>query len=400
MKRIILWLLLFPMLASAQQISGRVEVALTNADALQSYQVQGTGILRAEQSGIELQQSFVHVQYDLSTSWKADVVANAYSDGNKKLGFTQAFLHYKPLSPNPVKFSSRLGFFYPALSVENISDGWLSPYTYTQSAINSWFGEELRILGAEFSASSNGRSRRSPWSWQLHGSVFKSNDPIGSLITWRGFALHDRQSLHNDRISIAAIPSIVDRDTIWGPDYVKPFMEVDGKWGFYVGGHVRYFRDTEFRYYYFDNKAEPRSVNEERIYAWRTKFHSLAFQHQINAQWRFMSQFLDGATDMGIRIVYADYTAGYVALSYSEGDNRITFRYDQWDVREEDNKPEDQNNSHGFGVTTAWRHQLDQQWEVGLEYHINKNRAANRVQLNLPEQATQQQLKLVLSYQF
>ncbi len=398
----ILFVLLFMCCSSAiaQEISGRVEGGLSVSSSEPNFLSQGSGILRSEGSEILLQQGFIRLEHDWADAWHIDMVGNIYSDGERKLGLTQAFIRYKPLMQQTVKFQSRVGFFYPELSIENTQPGWLSPYTYTQSAINSWFGEELRTLGAEFSLLSNGRARRSPWSWETHLGVYKGNDPIGSLLTWRGFALHDRQSLHHDKIPFSPIPTVISEDLVNGPNYVEPFTEIDGKWGFYLGLQARYFRKTEVRYYYYDNLADPTAVNQQRLYAWRTKFHSLTFQHQLSPQWRVMAQVLDGATDMGSRFVYADFSSAYVAVSWNDSDHRISARLDLWDVDEDDRWPQDQNNSHGIGVTVAWRYAINSHWELGSEYHWNKNRAANRRQFSQSETITQQQLRLVLSYQF
>ncbi len=395
-----LLLLLMTVPAHAQQISGRVEAALINADSESSWQQRGTGILRSNESGVQLQQGFLRLQHNLNSAWSADIIANYYDDGEKHLGFSQAFLQYKPLSPNKIKFKSKLGFFYPAMSIENVSAGWLSPYTYTQSSINSWIGEELRTLGGEVSAFSNGRARRSPWSWEAHLGVFKGNDPLGSLLTWRGFATHDRQSLHHDRVNFARLPSVLADDQINGPAWVEPFREIDGRWGAYAGAHLRYFRQSELRYYYYDNRANPDAVNDERLYAWRTKFHSLAAQHNIDSQWRLMAQVMDGSTLMGYRIVYADFTAWYLATRFKQNNHSVTFRYDFWEVIEDDMMPNDQNNSDGESYTIAWRYQWNKHWEFGAEYHYTSNWAQNRLQLNMPTHIDQSQSKLVLAYSF
>ncbi|MFT6269189.1 MAG: hypothetical protein ACJAVV_002013 [Alphaproteobacteria bacterium] len=148
--------------AFAQNITARVATAIVIADSIPSWQNKGTGLIRGEKNGVQWLQGFVAGSYSISPNWQDKAVINAYADGEKKLGFTQAYLQYKPLSPNNIKFKSRIGTFYPEMSVENISEGWLSPYTYKQSAINSWIGKELRTLGAEATWFSNGRKRRSP----------------------------------------------------------------------------------------------------------------------------------------------------------------------------------------------------------------------------------------------
>lgn len=385
---------------SAQTISGRVEIAIVDADELITWQNNGTGILRPESSGLQLQQGFIRTQYDINQNWSIDTILNVHQDGNEHIGFTQAFARYKPLTPSKIKFKSRIGFFYPGMSIENVAHGWLSPYTFTQSAINSWVGEELRTLGAELSIFSNGRARRSKWSWEATGGLFKGNDPVGSLLTWRGFAMHDRQSLHIDRINFAPIPTIIDSDLINGPAWVEPFTEIDNRWGYYLGAQLRYFRRSEVRYYYYDNRADPSAQNNVNLYAWRTTFNSFSAQHNIDQQWRVMAQLLVGATDMGPSIVKADFTAWYLAAHYFQDNHSLTARYDKFIVRENDNLPMDQNDSDGFGITIAWRYQINADWEIGTEFHYNNNTAANREQLGLPVEQKQSQSRLVLAFNF
>ena len=141
-------------------------------------------------------------------------------------------------------------------------------------------------------------------------------------------------------------------------------------------------------------------VNDLRLYAWRTKFHSLAFQHNLNERWRFMSQIMDGSTDMGPQIVYADFRSWYLGLRYQQEKHSVTFRYDWFRVWEDDLRPNDQNDSDGYGVTLAWRYQLNSNWELGAEYHYNENSVANRVQLDIPIEQNQSQSRLVIAYHF
>lgn len=391
-------------IVKAQTLTGRIELAFNQADPFVNYQSQGTGVLRTEDSGPQLQQALLVYKQTINASWTANAVANAYLDGEKHLGFTQAYLAYKPLSGSNVRFKSRLGFFYPALSVENTAKGWLSPYTYTQSAINSWIGEEMRVLGGEASLFSNGRKRRSPWSWEAHLGLYKGNDTFGTLLAWRSFAFHDRQSLHHDRVFFAPIPTVSDPATFDSPTWLSPFTEIDGKLGMYVGAHLSYLRKADIRYYFYDNRADPSRLNSIRLYAWRTKFHSLAYQHQLNRSWRLMMQIMEGATDMGPRKVYADFTARYIALNFKPlsalGKHQVTLRYDHFDVREDDYKPYDKNNNHGHAWTIAWRYQLSKQIELGAEWHTNATVVKNRSTLGPDPEQSQSQQKLVLSYTF
>ena len=388
--------------ASTTTLSGGIEVGANLVDTNTSYQDSGTGILRFSDNGPELFQAWLKYDTALAKSLRLNVIANAYADGEHHLGLTQAFIQYKPLRPNQIKLKYRAGFFYPHWSVENTNEGWLSPYTYTQSAINSWIGEEVRIAGFEIAAFSNGRRLGSPWSWELNAGVFKGNDPTGTLLAWRGFSYHDRQSLHHDRVNFAPATSIVSEDIIDAPPWTDPFEEIDGRWGMYFGGHLNYQRSTLIKYYYYDNNADPAALNEVRLYAWDTKFHSLALSHNIASNLRLLSQIMYGSTDMGPRVVTANYHSAFVMLSYHQNKHRFSGRIEYSQV-EEDNSdivPVDQNDSKTHAFTAAWRYKMDKTLAFGIELHMNKNEADNRVQFTLPTQQSDIQARLVLGISF
>ncbi|MGB3727238.1 MAG: hypothetical protein WA981_15920 [Glaciecola sp.] len=384
----------------AQHVSGRIEASIVTGGSVESWQEKGIGATRFSGTALKWQQGVLVGDYRLSPNWQLKGVVNTYADGEEHLGFTQAYVDYKPLSANKIRFKARVGMFYPEMSVENTAKAWLSPYTYTQSAINSWIGEELRVFGGEVSWFTNGRKFRSPWSATFNMGTFKGNDPIGSLLTWRGWAMHDRQSLHHDKVQFADIPSVTNVDVFNSPTFVPVFSEIDGKWGSYAGLHIDYLRKTNIRYYIYNNRTNPNAINAQRIYAWRTKFHSLALEHVVNKNWRILSQMMTGSTLMGDNMVSADYTAAYLMASYKYQLHRTSVRIDYYDVDENDAHPQDPNNNHGVGITTAWRYAFSPNIELGAEYHFHKSNTDNRVLLGFNSKLSQTQLRLVASYLF
>lgn len=384
----------------ALEVKGVVQLNYVKADGVPSWFDQGTGILAYSNDGANVQQALVELSDNFSNGLSFAVVANYYPLGEQNLGISQAQISYKPLSSDKLRWRGRVGFFYPKLSLENVDTGWLSPFTYTQSAVNSWFGEELRTAGLEVTLYSPGRSRNSPISWEFHGSLFKANDPIGTIISWRGFAMHDRQSLNNDRVPFAPYPSVVGEDRIFHPNYVEPYHELDGKIGFYVGTHIEYYKQSTLRYYYYDNQANPLVVNHQRLYAWRTKFHSLALQHKFDNNTRLLGQWLSGSSVMGNRFVYIDFDAWYVMLSHKYKAHRISVRLDKFQVQEDDIFLWDQNNSDGHGVTLAWRYDLNKNWQLGVEQHVNKNSADIRSTLGQDVEVDQQQSLGVIQFRW
>lgn len=384
----------------AAEINGLVQFNYVQADGSSSWLDAGSNILVYSENGFNLQQGIVQVSDDLASGLSYDLVANFYSSGEKHLGMTQAQVVYKPLSNSIIRWKGRVGVFYPSMSLENVELGWLSPFSYTQSAINSWIGEEVRTPGLELSLFSPGRARYSPFSWEVNIGAFKGNDPAGAIITWRGFALHDRQSFFNERIPIAPYPTVIASDGLNHPDYVEPFHEFDGRTGFYLGAHLDFFNQSSFRYYYYDNQADENQVNNEGIYGWRTRFHSIALQHKTAGNSRIIAQWLSGDTIMGKRFVAANFEAWFLMFSHVREEHRWSVRYDQFKVNEDDIFPWDANNSDGKALTLAWRYNLTTAWQVGLEQHINRNTVASRVSLGQEPRVSQRQTLAVLQYRW
>ena len=386
--------------SQAADVTVLLQANYVNADQKASWYQGDTGILAYSSDSANVQQAVIDISDTFSSGLRYELVANYYPLGEQNLGVSQAQLSYKPLSQNVVRWRARAGLFYPAMSLENVSMAWLSPYSYTQSAINTWLGEELRVAGLEMTLFSPGRARNSAFSWELHSGLFKGNDPMGAILTWRGFALHDRQSVYNEQIPIAAYPTVVDPTRLNHPAYVEPFHEFDGRAGFYVGAHLEYFKQSSLRYYYYDNQADPNQVNEQRIYGWRTRFHSLALQHQFSANTRLIAQWMRGDTVMGKRYVAADFDAWYVLLSQTTGQHRLSARVEKFKVAEDDVFPWDGNDSKGKALTLAWRYDVNTTWQLGLEHHINRNYAASRLSLDQEPEVSQQQTMAVVQYRW
>jgi hypothetical protein len=109
---------------------------------------------------------------------------------------------------------------------------------------------------------------------------------------------------------------------------------------------------------------------------------------------------MDGHTDMGPDIAAADFSSAFVALRWQKGKHRFYRRVEYFRVEEDDLKPSDQNSSHGVAYTLAYRYDMNEQLELGIEHHRNRNNAANRQQLGIKERQYQNQTRIVLSLRF
>lgn len=180
------------------------------------YGGDGSGLFKFddEHDSPEISQALVQIKSSLTASLELEAVLNHTQIPESFTNFSQLSLRYRPLWSPKYRWQFRAGMFYPQLGFENPDIGWLSPYNYTNSAISSWIGEEVRILGGEAKVTFPGRIRKSPHTFSLVGSFYKSNDTVGTLLSWRGWGFHDKQALYNEKINFAYLPSLQNENFV------------------------------------------------------------------------------------------------------------------------------------------------------------------------------------------
>jgi len=403
--RVVLGFALLAVVSNATaQVKGLLQVGAIKGDSYATWQEGGVGLYRydTDTDGIVLTQGLIDFRADITSGWSAHGVINAYQDPEPTLGFSQVYLQYKPLTSSKYKWHVRAGGFYPLLSLENPDMGWISPYNYTNSAINSWIGEEVRTLGVEATIKRPGRSFNSKHSFAFVGATFKGNDPAGTLLAWRGFAMHDRQTTLNEEVAFAAVASLDTPQLQFQANQVLPFEEIDGRFGYYAGVHWDYLKKSQFRFYYYDNNGDPAAVNYSTgQYAWDTRFASAAWLYKFNAKTRLITQVMSGSTAMGdTRGVDNRFYSHFVLLSHKMASHRLSIRYDYFEVTDKDDWAFDPNASHGEGVTATWRYQLSPQWQLGIEGSALHSQVDNRAAMDIAEKVSQQQISLNAQWRF
>lgn len=401
---ITLLLLSGQLLAETLKVRGLVQAsyALTT-ESQPSFFEQGTGILRYDEDNAwQINQALLEISGDLSDHISWHSVLNYTHTPDSHGGFTQLFLQYKPIWSNKYRWQFRAGMFYPEMGFENPDIGWLSPYTYTNSAISSWIGEEVRTLGGEFKVTRPGRfHNRSPHTFALTGAVYKGNDPAGTLLAWRGWALHDKQSITNEPIFFADYPSINVGGLAPQANWVEPYREIDGRWGYQIGVHWDYQKRSRLKYYYFNNNADETVLARGGQYAWHTIFHSLAWQYRFDRHWRLIIQGMHGRTSMGPGAVLVGFNAWYAMVAYRDQTHHASLRFDDFNTIDKDSLiPDDNNNGHGWGLTAAYRYNLNENWQLGTELVFSESRQETRTQLNETARLQQSQLLGVVQYRF
>src|SRR3990167_5774493 len=151
---------------------------------------------------------YLVAQLETDTDFSATVHAQWHRAPEAGATVTEAWINWNPLPYSGYRVRGRAGLFYPAMSLENTDLAWTSPYTSSFSAINSWIAEEIKTRAVELSVSRPSRFFKSDHSFQWTAALFQGNDPAGSILTWRGFALHNLQTGLGERVDFANYLSI------------------------------------------------------------------------------------------------------------------------------------------------------------------------------------------------
>lgn len=335
-----------------------------------------------------------------SLSVKAQANVDAEPDrgfDRRRLDVIEAFMSYHPLLSTHTRIRIRGGIFFPPISLENSGPAWTSPYTITSSAINSWVGEEVRSTGGEFTFVWSGTQNE----FSLTGAVFGYNDPTGSLLAWRGWALQDRQTGYSDKLPLAEIPSIGYPGSLFPhqPDWTQPFREVDGRPGYYAGAAWNNGSSVDLRALYFDNNGNPTSFDGKQ-YAWHTRFSNAGVHLTLPARFEILGQYMRGSTIMGyFDAVHNEFYASYIMLSSAFGKSRASIRYDHFSVEDLDvNTVQDNNDEQGWALTADYMLEFNQHLRLALELLKVDSTRASRAKLGLPTNTVDDQFQTSLRF--
>jgi hypothetical protein len=303
----------------------------------------GVSKLRHTDDGFTALRVFADYRGRITPTLSARIVADYLDDGSSGVDIGEAYLDWKPIPRSRNQQQWRFGAFYPSLSLENGAKGWESPFTYSYSAINTWLGEEIRPVGAEWSL----RRRLAAQGHELRAFAagFYGNDPAGTLLFWRGWSLHDRQTRLHDRLDIPDLPVFRNGVPVGtAPNSVAPFVETDHRPGAYAGLEWRFARRALVQWARYDNRADPYSFADGQ-WGWRTDFDHLAVQVSLPAELGLIAQSMRGATDWVIsasptgtlspfsRLVEDEFTARFMMLTRKFGaSHRLALRYDTFAI--------------------------------------------------------------------
>lgn len=355
---------------------------------------------------LALGQASVVADAKLSEVLGAHLQANFDADPDAALqraraGLVEAFVFFRP-EPTPwLRLRLKGGLFFPLISFEHPGPAWTTAHTITPSAINSWVGEELRSTGFEGIAAWRGARHEV----SLLASVFSNNDPAGTLLSWRGWALHDRQTAVFDRLPLPPSSPFAAGDPFGGPRWTSPIREIDGRLGYQYGAAWSMDGVFDVRASFWDNRAEPSAFDGFQL-GWYTEMLSAGARVRLPRGAEVIAQYMDGTTeagevDDGRLLVDNRFRAAFVLLTGARGPHRVTGRYDWFEVEDRDIvRAVDPNDEDGHAWTVAYVASLNDTTRVALEWlQVTSNRSARGL-LGLPSRAAERQLQASLKVAF
>ena len=381
-------------------VHGLADFRYLHADGSQSWLDQGLGKLRygGSENGNDLfrvNTAALVMQARLNWAWTG-MVTTKYSNRQKNpVDISEAVLQFRPVSTSAWKLSTRLGAFMPPISMENTGIAWSSPYTLTNSAINSWVGEELKTFGGEAQLSyqfANGDKVN------VFGAGFGNNDTAGTLLAWRGWALHDYVATVSDRLPLTTrgnIFQLFPRQAM----QTQPFVEVDNRPGYYAGISMERPEWVKLRALYYDNRARTDAIDHGQ-YGWHTRFWSLGAKMDLPWQMTLIGQGMLGRTQMGRQAgglfpVDAGFWAESTLLSKAIGPHRFSVRHDRFGTTEH-NLVQHTDIEQGYAWTLDYNVTLMKHHQLNFE--VSTIHSDRKARLLLEEPTWQEEALWQISY--
>ncbi|MBI1361266.1 MAG: hypothetical protein GC155_13395 [Alphaproteobacteria bacterium] len=338
-------------------------------------------------------------------TWSTDLYLQLEFDPEQDnpVGVGEAYLRFKPMPAGSLRYSLKVGAFYPPVSLENDGVAWSTSRTLTPSAINTWIGEEVKVGGLETSVTMPAGAGH----LTATGAAFGYNDTAGTLLTFRGWAMHDHQ------INLGGEFPLPERTPAWWAlrprqaHVAEPFREIDGRVGYYAQLEWRPAAPFAASVLHYDNNGDGHSRDDFQT-SWDTAFTNVSVIAQLGENTQLLAQAMLGETawiplangpvakvdDVGFR-------SAYILLDHAFGGQGLAARLEAFETTDE-NQPYSLNSTpeNGWAVTASWRNHLTTNliWMVEGVY-VESNRDA-RSQVGVDPDQNQLQLQTALRVNF
>jgi len=393
-------MLALPAAAMQNDFDLSIDVRAVASTGLTSFLNGGGGKLRYDPDHVGLRLGSVRLGWrgDLAPTVRVTAEAFAYGDHDvHPVDLTELAVAWRPVPQGRWRNELKAGAFYPAISMEHRMRGWRTPYSLSASAINTWIGEELRTIGVEYNGDLLRQADGSSWNLGVTGAVFGWNDPAGVVIARRGWALHDRQTTLFGKLGTGQVGTgVTNSRTLF-------YRDLDHRPGWYGGLSANYRGLVELRAMHYDNRADPTTYAPAIADGgWLTVFDSIGARWTPDDHWTLIAQRLAGSTQFSYKLPAGSvpnrwkFDASFAMLSWQHGSQRLTARYDDFDMRQDIFRRAICDSDRGHALTAAWLYSINPQLTLIGEWLQVSSALARRSAVAEPLQAVERQLQLGL----
>ena len=337
-------------------------------------------------------------QPKLSWSLSGTIVALVQDNDGLQPGLSEAYLSWKPLGGGKIKLSGRAGLMWPRISLEHVGPQWSVADTITPSAINSWIGEEVKVVGAEGSASATLGEHR----LTATGALFDVDDTAGALLSFRGWALHDLKALVGRKMKL---PELGEEIEYYQPRYSHPLKEMDGGFLNRVGGYAQLAWQAPWRFRveltHYDNNGDRTAANRFMEWGWHTSFDHAGVMFEPREGTRFVGQAISGQALMGLKEgseswVDTRFRSAFALVSQQVGKASLSGRIESFATNSRGSYVGDEESERGWAATFAGKRPFGAHSTGLIELlHVSSRRDA-REREGLPARQSQTMLQAAL----
>ena len=278
----------------------------------------------------------------------------AQHDQDKAIDVSEAYLRWRPLPLGGVRMTVRAGIFYPPVSLEHGGGEWPVVETVTPSAINSWIGEEVKVGGVETTFSTMiGEHRLS-----LTGAAFELNDTAGTLLTFRGWSLHDEKAT---LFGFQPLPVMNAFMRGAQAHETRPMIDLDHRVGWYAKAVWAPPGPFQVQYFHYDNRGDPQAFDAGMQWGWRTRFDHVGATLDLGTRTRLTAQAIDGTTMMGypgagkVRWIDMRYRSAFLLATRQSARGSISGRIEAFSTRNHGSAVVSEDDETGWAATAAMR---------------------------------------------
>jgi hypothetical protein len=324
-------------------------------------------------------------------------------DTTEDIDVMEAFATYIPPRTGNTGFAFKAGLYWPEISLEHATGGaWSTVYTITPSAINSWVGEEVKLVGAEATLYQSVGSH----DFSLTAGAFGFNDTSGTLLSFRGWALHDQKSTLFGHFPLPPLNPFMTRAQ---EAVTESVLEIDDRVGFYGRAEWRPSPSIVLNAFYYDNRGDPEAFDPDLQWGWRTRFWNVGLVVDLGPQTRLIAQGMTGTTIMGfipptatVEWVDTRYRSAFALLTHQIDAGAVTARVDWFDTKERGSRMSPaEENEDGWAATAAVRWPVRDLFTLFVEaLHVESTRGARMTRLAVPATESQTVLQAALRFRW